>query len=107
MIWNRTVNAVGGARNNIPKDLHCELLNRQYKEHSRDAGVRKVLETVYQEQIASSRVVKRHHTRHEMDTDLKQFVKTMKPLRLLEHTPGRYFKGFKNLKQTKGVAHPK
>jgi hypothetical protein len=38
MIWNRTVNAVGGARNNIPKDLHCEHLNRQYKENSRDAG---------------------------------------------------------------------
>lgn len=42
-----------------------------------------------------------------MDTDLKQFVKTMKPLRLLEHTSGRYFKGFENLKQTKGVTHPK
>ena len=123
MIWNRTVNAVGGARNNIPKDLHCEHLNRQYKENSRDAGgqlteatinrhsqmlgIGKVLETVYQEQIVSSRAVKRHHTRHEMDTDLKQFVKTMKPLRLLEHIPGRYFKGFENLKQTKGVTHPK
>jgi hypothetical protein len=54
-------------------------------------GIGKVLETVYQEQIVSSRVVKMHHTRHAMDTDLKQFVKTMKPLRLLEH------KGFENL----------
>jgi predicted methyltransferase len=41
------------------------------------------------------------YTRHEMDTDLTQFVKTMKPLRLVEH------KGFENLKQKKGVTHPK
>ena len=98
----------------FPKD---PSLNRQHKENNRDAGgllteatinrhsqmlgIGKVLETVYQEQIVSSRVVKMHHTRHAMDTDLKQFVKTMKPMRLLEH------KGFENLKQTKGVTHPK
>ena len=98
----------------FPKD---PSLNRQYKENNRDAGgllteatmnrhsqmlgIMKVLETVYQEQIVRSRVVKRHHTRHEMDTDLTQFVKTMKPLRLVEH------KGFENLKQKKGVTHPK
>ncbi|KAK3611122.1 hypothetical protein CHS0354_007381 [Potamilus streckersoni] len=38
LIWERTVNLKGGKRKNIPKDLHCEHLNREYKESSRDAG---------------------------------------------------------------------
>ena len=33
------MNVTGGKRKkNIPKDLHCEHLNMQYKENSRDAS---------------------------------------------------------------------
>ena len=35
LIWERTVNVRGGVRKNIPKDLHCEHINKEYKENSR------------------------------------------------------------------------
>lgn len=33
LIWNRTVNTRGGAGNNIAFDLHCEHLNRTFKQN--------------------------------------------------------------------------
>ena len=46
LVWERTENVNGGKRKNIPKDLHCEHLNMQYKENSRDAGGQLTLNTV-------------------------------------------------------------
>ena len=35
LTWSRTVNTRGGRHNNVPKDLHNEHLNRQYKTSSK------------------------------------------------------------------------
>ena len=31
IMWNRTVNIKGGIANNIPADLHCEHMNKEFK----------------------------------------------------------------------------
>lgn len=89
LIWERTVNVNGGKAKNIPKDLHCEHLNMQYKENSRDAGgqlttntvnrhsqmigIGKSIQDIFHEQV----VFKPFHTRKHGDIDRQDDILRM------------------------------
>ncbi|CAC5398328.1 unnamed protein product [Mytilus coruscus] len=123
LIWNRTVNVEGGARKNIPKDLHCEHLNRQNKENCRDAGgqltqatidrhsqmlgVGKMIKKVYQEQVVESHIKFKRHNTPDTDADVRHLTKTLQPLHLFNFQAGRSFNGFENSKTSKGVTFPR
>ena len=122
LIWERTVNVKGGQMRNIPKDLHCEHLNMEYKlnsrssigqltektvaRHSQMLGLGKILNDVFQEQVVS-RQYTRKHGKVDRTADVERMVKSLHPLRIFRHKAGRGLKGFEDFKIIKGVRQPK
>ena len=117
------MNVTGGKRKNIPKNLHCEHLNMQYKENSRDVGgqltsntvnrhsqmlgIGKNIQSIFNEQV----VFKAYHTRKHGDIDRKEdirrMVKTLQPLHYFSQEEGRSFKGFESFTPINGIRFPK
>lgn len=125
LIWERTVNVKGGASRNIPKDLHCEHLNMEYKQNSRTTagqlteatiarhsqmlGLGKTLNKVFEEQVISRQrhSYTRKHAEVDRSSDLQQMVKSLHPLRIFRFKAGRGLKGFEDFKVVRGVRFPK
>lgn len=121
--WERTVNVSVGKAKNIPKDLHCEHLNMQYKENSRDAGgqlttntinrhsqmleIGKSIQDIFHEQV----VFKPFHTKKYGDIDrqddILRMIKTLQPMSYFKSKPGRAFKGLETFTTVNGVRFPK
>lgn len=123
LLWERTVNVSGGRRKNIPKDLHCEHLNREYKQNSRTAGgqltdetvnrysqmlgIGKIIAKVFEEQVVHKVTRTRKHAADDRKADVKHMVKILQPQKLFQYEIGRVFKGFEDFKIVKGVRLPR
>ena len=124
LIWERTVNVKGGKRKNIPKDLHCEHLNNEYKLNSRQAagqltentiarhsqmlGLGKILNEVFEEQlVCKQKSYTRQHGSFDRKKDIHRMIQTLRPLRVFEVKKGRSLSGFEDFKVVRGVSHPK
>lgn len=123
LTWERTVNVAGGKRRNMPKDLHCEHLNREYKENSRDAGgqltentvnrhsqmlgIGRKITNIFEEQVAFTSTHTRKHTSVDRRKDVSHFIKSVKPQDLLQNKIGRAFVGFEEFKVSKVSRFPK
>ena len=108
---------------NIPKDLHCEHLNMQYKENSRDAsgqltsntvnrqsqmlGIGKNIQSIFNEQVVFKPYLTRKHGNIDRKEDIRRMVKTLQPLHYISQEEGRAFKGFKSFTPINGVRFPK
>ena len=98
LIWERTVNVKGGKRRNIPKDLHCEHLNREYKEnskrsggqlteetvarHSQMLGIGKVINEIFEEKVVGKPSHTRKHAKVNRKPDILRMVRNLHPERL-------------------------
>lgn len=123
LIWERTVNVTGGKAKNIPKDLHCEHLNMQYKENSRDAGgqlttntinrhsqmlgIGKNIQDIFNEQVVFKPFHTRKHGDIDRQDDILRMIKTLQPMSYFKSKPGRAFKGFETFTTVNGVRFPK
>ena len=108
---------------NIPKDLHCEHLNMQYKENSRDAsgqltsntvnrhsqmlGIGKNIQSIFNEQVVFKPYRTRKHGNIDRKEDIRRMVKTLQPLHYISQEEGRAFKGFESFTPINGVRFPK
>ncbi|KAL3854926.1 hypothetical protein ACJMK2_014161 [Sinanodonta woodiana] len=122
LIWERTVNLKGGKIKNIPKDLHCEHLNREYTESSRNAGgqlttdtinrhsqmlgVGKAIYHLFDENVICRPFNNRKTGKINRKKDILRMVQTLKSQNLVRYQSGRVFKGFEDLKVVSGVKFP-
>ena len=123
LIWERTVNVSGGKRKNVPKDLHCERLNKEYKENSRDAGgqltkntvnrhsqmlgIGKQVAAVFAQQVVFTPTHTRKHGQVNRSKDVLHMVKSLKSQKLFKCKIGRAFNAFDEFKLSKVSRFPK
>ncbi|XP_041364463.1 uncharacterized protein LOC121379870 [Gigantopelta aegis] len=123
LLWERTVNVHGGKRKNVPKDLHCEHLNNEYKENSRKAGgqltektvgrhsqmlgIGKILDRVFDEKVVSRPTPMRKHGKVDRTPDVLRMVGMLHHMELFQVKTGRFFKGFENFYIEGGIKNPK
>ncbi|XP_077996732.1 uncharacterized protein LOC144453084 [Glandiceps talaboti] len=113
IVWNRTVNLMGGSGRNIPMDLATEFLNNEFKDslkHSRgrytELQVKRLsqmggsfgntIDNLYQKNIAETHVRQSEGGKPNYNSklDVKKFVAEYKEDMLFDKLPGRNHTAF-------------